>query len=97
MALVRFLPAARRDFDESLDWYSTRSVTAALRFAAAVDAAVARIVTNRRSLSFIDQRHQQCPVKKFPFRVIFRSLHDEILVVALAHAKRRPTYWLNRE
>lgn len=37
MPSIEYLSGARRDFDESFDWYAERTVEAALRFAAAVD------------------------------------------------------------
>ena len=38
----------------------------------------------------------ECPVKRFPFRIVFRVVENRILVVAVAHAKRRPGYWKDR-
>ena len=43
MRPVDYLPDARRDFDESFDWYAKRSAVAAERFSNAVDAALNRI------------------------------------------------------
>ena len=37
------------------------------------------------------------PLKKFPFRIVYRSIGDRVLVVAIAHAKRRPGYWRDRD
>ncbi|OYV87832.1 MAG: plasmid stabilization protein, partial [Planctomycetia bacterium 21-64-5] len=30
------------------------------------------------------------------YAVVFEVLHDEILVVAVAHTRREPNYWLGR-
>ncbi|NQT16854.1 MAG: type II toxin-antitoxin system RelE/ParE family toxin [Planctomycetes bacterium] len=96
MLPVNYLPGARRDFDESFDWYADRSAIAAERFANAVDAAMLRIAQDSRMLTHVDGVHQECPVKRFPFRIIFRHAQDQILIVAIAHAKRRPNYWQSR-
>ena len=40
--------------------------------------------------------HRACPVKRFPFRIVYRVVEGSVLVVAIAHAKRRPGYWKNR-
>ena len=96
MLPINYLPGARRDFDESFDWYAGRSAIAAERFANAVDAAMLRIAKNSRMLTHVDRVYQECPVKRFPFRIIFRHLEDQILIVAIAHAKRRPNYWQSR-
>ncbi len=93
---VDFLPGARRDFDDSFDWYAKRSATAASRFVNAVDVALTRIASQPDQFAAIDPRHHECSVKRFPFRIIYRVEERQILVVAVAHAKRRPGFWLNR-
>lgn len=35
-------------------------------------------------------------LRRFPYMVIYRALEDRVLVVAFAHAKRRPAYWTDR-
>jgi hypothetical protein len=35
-------------------------------------------------------------VPRFPYAVVFIDLGTEVNVLAVAHAKRRPGYWLNR-
>ena len=40
MLPIDYLPGARRDFDESFDWYVARSPLAALRFVNAVEQAL---------------------------------------------------------
>jgi plasmid stabilization system protein ParE len=97
MKPVDYLPGARRDYDESFDWYAERSPIAAERFSNAVDATLQRIAANPEWFAFIDARHQECLVQRFPFRIVFRDEPTRILVVAVAHAKRRPDYWKNRD
>ena len=96
MIPVDILPEARRDFDESFDWYSERSAITAERFASAVDAALGAVGTSPERFARVDDLHRECPVKRFPFRIIYRIVAERILVVAVAHAKRRPGYWKNR-
>ncbi|MDA0834146.1 MAG: type II toxin-antitoxin system RelE/ParE family toxin [Planctomycetota bacterium] len=93
---VRFLPAARVDFDESFDWYARRSPEAAERFSSAVDAAIARILIDPAGFAFVDEWHQECLLKRFPFRMVYRSMLDQIQIVAVAHAKRKPGFWQER-
>jgi toxin ParE1/3/4 len=35
-------------------------------------------------------------LRRFPFFVVFRDAGDSVQIVALAHARRRPGYWLGR-
>jgi plasmid stabilization system protein ParE len=96
MKPVDFLPGARLDFDASFDWYADRSYEVAMRFARAVDDALTRIAATPDQYAAVDKRHHECLVRRFPFRIIDRIESDGLLVVAVAHAKRRPGYWKRR-
>jgi plasmid stabilization system protein ParE len=93
---VVFHAGALIDFNESVDWYARRSVVASRRFVMAVDSAIERIVARADEMTFVDADHQECPLRRFPFRIIFRKLSGQILIVAIAHAKREPRYWRGR-
>ncbi len=96
MLPIDYLAGARRDFDESFDWYSKRSTRTAERFADAVDAALTEVANHPTRFGGVDGVHQDYPVKRFPFRIVYRVVDNCILVVAIAHAKRRPRYWSDR-
>jgi plasmid stabilization system protein ParE len=96
MKPVDFLTGARLDFDASFDWYADRSAIAAKRFSIAVEAALRRIAHHPEQFARIDARHRECLVRRFPFRIVFRVEVSRIVVVAVAHAKRRPGFWKGR-
>jgi plasmid stabilization system protein ParE len=96
MLPVDYLPAARRDFNESFDWYAERSVRAAVGFTNAVDLALSAISADPKRFAKVDEHHRECRVGRFPFRIVYRITPDRIVVVAVAHAKRRPGFWKER-
>ena len=96
MLLVDYLPEARRDFDESFDWYAARSTQAAIQFAHAIDVALSAVVADPERFSAVDDLHRACAVRLFPFQIVYRVVDDRVVVVAIAHAKRCPGYWRDR-
>jgi len=96
MRPIEYLRGARRDFDESFDWYAERSAGAAVRFAAAVDTALRKIALNPSQFASIDDVHRECAVRRFPYGIVYRIVEDRVLVVAIALAKRRPGFWKRR-
>jgi plasmid stabilization system protein ParE len=96
MMPVDLLPGARRDFDDSLDWYTARSTVAAEQFSSAIDATLATIAADPTRFAAVDAIHRDCLVPRFPYRIIYRIEPTQILVVAIAHAKRRPGFWKAR-
>jgi plasmid stabilization system protein ParE len=43
-----------------------------------------------------DHPHRRCSVASFPYVCFYRVDGDTIVVVAVAHAKRKPGYWARR-
>ena len=44
----------------------------------------------------IDLEVRRALLPRFPYALVFLELQTEIRVLAVAHAKRHPDYWLNR-
>ena len=56
----------------------------------------ARIVSFPESGQHCYERFRRVLVARFPFSVIYEILPDGILIVAVAHQRRRPGYWRER-
>ena len=96
MADVAITSAAERDFTDSLCWYAERSQRAAEGFEAEFDRTLASIGADPQRFPHCDQRHRFCLMRRYPFQVIYREQADQVVIVAVAHAKREPGYWSNR-
>jgi plasmid stabilization system protein ParE len=71
-------------------------------FIAAVSAAFDRVGDAPESYPVWRARTQQGPlirkatIQRFPYVIAFEEHDQHVLVLAVAHAKRRPLYWLTR-
>ena len=97
MPNIRFLPAADEDYQEAYVWYRNRSERAAARFEAEIQRAVNSIADAPDRWPISDKRHRHYTLKRYPFYVVYRWDNDCILIVAVAHVKRKPNYWVGRE
>jgi plasmid stabilization system protein ParE len=93
---VEFGPAARSEFDEAFDWYARRSHGAAIAFASEVDTAIEKIAADPERFAGTHAGCRYCAIPRFPYCVIYHHTRSKIVVVAIAHAKRRPGYWRPR-
>jgi plasmid stabilization system protein ParE len=97
---VQFHPRAREEYDHEEAWYFERSAVAADRFDAEVAAALEAIASRPQSypvvLRHVDLLVRNAPLERFPFRIVFFEATDQLVVLAVAHAKRRPRYWKDR-
>src|SRR4051812_15238094 len=80
MANVSFLPAAEADYQAALAWYQARSERAASGFEAAVDEAVQSLAANPEMWPLCDDRHRFYLLRRFPYRIVYRLIGDDILV-----------------
>ncbi len=97
-AVVDFHRLAAADFRDARRWYAGRSRVAEGRFVAAVQEAVDRIATDPAggSPSLVSPA-RWVRVRRFPYTLHFRPLGPGwVEVLAVAHDKRRPGYWLRR-
>jgi plasmid stabilization system protein ParE len=96
MSELRVTSAAERDFTDALCWYAVRSQRAAEGFDEEFDKALKTITVDPRRYPLCDERHRFYLLDRYPYQVIYRDEIDKVVVVAVAHAKRKPRYWAGR-
>ncbi len=93
---VRDLAAAESDLDDALSYYADIDrglAEALLREVVSAKNGIARFPDAWRQLG---GGLRSYALHRFPYSIVYRAGHDEILIVAYAHFKRRPGYWKNR-
>src|SRR5579864_8000524 len=93
---VRFHPEAEREYLSSVAWYAERSVPAALDFEAELQRAMSAIAKSPERWPHYLSGCRRYILHQFPFSLVYRARDGEVLVLALAHAHRRPGYWKKR-
>jgi plasmid stabilization system protein ParE len=97
---LRISEEADAEMAEAARWYESHRVGLGGEFVAAVDAAVARIRENPRMGSPIpgvaDETLRRRAVRRFPYHVVYIELPDRLQILAVAHDRRRPAYWVGR-
>jgi plasmid stabilization system protein ParE len=97
MGNVLISEGAEEDYVESLQWYAERSKRAAEGFEAEFGEAMEAIAETPERYPTCDPRHRFYLTKRYPFQIIYRTTVDgDLLIVAVAHASRRPGYWSKR-
>lgn len=71
-----------------------RSARAAAALLAEIDAAFEQIAAHPRLHPLYTQTTRRRVLTRFPYSAIFLEKDELILIVALAHAKRRAGYWI---
>lgn len=94
---IRFDPAARIEFIEAIRWYAQEAGPVyATDFRNEVHRVLV-LLSNHPALgtpSTNDTRSMV--VHRYPFSIIYRTRPDSLHVLAIAHQRRRPGYWVGR-
>jgi hypothetical protein len=98
---LRVLSTAEAEATEAACWYDDQSIGLGELFLAEYAAALSAIEVDPLRFGLLETepagRLRRCIQRRFPYAVIFEVLAEEILVLAVAHTSRRPSYWHDRE
>jgi len=93
---VEFHPEAQLELAQAALHYEEQLPGLGLDLNAEVERTVSLLVVAPRMGSLLDAEHRRFSVQRFPFSLIYRDLGSVLLVVAVAHKRRRPRYWADR-
>ncbi|OGQ98465.1 MAG: plasmid stabilization protein [Deltaproteobacteria bacterium RIFOXYD12_FULL_57_12] len=96
MIPVIFDPDARTEFLAAIRYYEDSQPDLGRRFRSAVAATVQRIAESPLRYRVLHAPFRRYLLSKFPFAIIYSIEPDHIRVIAVAHTKRKPGYWLSR-
>ena len=100
MKPLEIVEPAELEYREAVAWYRDRDPRVADCFVAETRRTLELIETfpqiGGRVPGIDDDEVRQMPIRTFPYHVLFVNLSDRLEVVAFAHNRRRPGYFLNR-
>ena len=96
---VELHPEAQAEFRAAAIWYDERQLGLGDRFVAEVTSTLGRVSESPQSCAAwtgSGGSFRKASVQGFPYLVAFEVIDDTVFVLAVAHGKRRPMYWLPR-
>lgn len=89
-------PAAVAEGEQATTWYAERDPRVAVQFAEEIEAALGRIAEAPSRWPAYLHGTRRVRLTHFPYLVPYREDRSRILVVAIAHTRRKPGYWRTR-
>jgi len=98
---LRILPEAEAETQAVAQWYEDRRRGLSELFLAAIGDAIEAIERHPkrypRPVGVRTKRNvRRFLLSEFPYSVVYEITEDEVMIVAVAHAHRRPGYWRRR-
>ncbi len=91
-----FHPEALIEFSEAALYYSMKGSGLGLAFYTEVENAIQRIVENPTLYRTIEDDIRRCLTKRFPYGILYSIEEDYVLIIAVMHCSRKPSYWKDR-
>ena len=93
---VRLLEIAQSELEQAVFYYNGQVAGLGDAFVLEVVAAIDRIRRFPAGWHPLGEDLRRCRLRRFPYGLIYHADENEILVIAVAHSHRRPSYWRNR-
>ena len=96
MTKAEFHPAAESELLGAARYYENQAQNLGLEFISAVEATSDHICQFPDSGHAFGQRLRRFLVRRFPYTLVYRAEPNRILILAVAHLRRKPGYWRDR-
>lgn len=96
LLVEQFEPAALAEFEDAVAYYQTQQPGLGEDFVAAVKQQVGALLDSPgigQPVGNKSMELRRSRVRGFPYTIIYRLMGEVLLIVAVAHQRRRPDYW----
>lgn len=93
---LEFLLEAEEELVAAAEFYASAMPRLGREFLAEVTRTCGLIAENPTAGSRLAPRIRRRLVRRFPYSVIYAEFSDTVLILAVAHQRRRPGYWQDR-
>jgi plasmid stabilization system protein ParE len=93
----RYLPSAREELNDAAAYYEASVPGLGDAFLDDVERAIATVRESPRIGVPTQRIFRKMILHRFPFSIVYVERDEEIVIVAVAHQRRRPGYWRRRQ
>lgn len=97
MKPVVFLPEAEQEMLEAAIYYQSQASGLGVDYLSEAEHAVQAIAESPMTWPIIEGEIRRRLIRRFPFGILYRIEPERIVIVAVAHLRRRPDYWRGRK
>ena len=93
---LRLLLSAEQEMFDAACYYEMQAPGLGADFLNKIELAFQDIATTPERWPIVRDTIRRRLIRRFPFSLLYRIDHDEIIILAVMHQKRHPSYWLPR-
>lgn len=96
MIAVNFLPKASEELEAAASYYDNHQPGLGRQLIAEARKARQRISALPSAAPEVRPGIRRRSIRRFPYQIIYRVSDDHVLIIAVAHKRRRPGFWTDR-
>ena len=98
---IHILGEAHEELWQAANWYEEHERGVGMQFLHAYESALRSIQEQVESSSRIehlesDRDIRRTRLRRFPYLIVYEHLREDVIILAVAHTSRRPSYWISR-
>jgi toxin ParE1/3/4 len=97
MRNIIFHPLAEQELLDAVSYYEEQETGLGLDYLGEVEHAVNFLMRYPEAGSKVRGSIRRLTLPKFPYSLLYRVSKEQIRVLAVAHHKRKPQYWVDRQ
>jgi toxin ParE1/3/4 len=97
MRSVIFHLLAEQELLDAVSYYEEQETGLGLEYLGEVEHAVNFLMRYPEAGSKVRGSIRRLTLPKFPYSLLYRVMEEQIRVLAMAHHKRKPQYWVDRQ
>lgn len=90
---IEFLPEADEEFREAARYYESEAAVVGIAFVAAVHRAASEVAQAPLAAPVIRSDIHRKVMRNFPYSLFYAVETDAVVIVSVAHQRRRPNFW----
>ncbi len=94
---LSFHPEAISEATEARRWYASKRQEAADGFLRELRAGYDAVAESPSIYPYYAKPYRFYKLKRYPYLIVYLESDDAVDILAVAHAKREPGYWMSRE
>jgi len=94
---VRLLLPAEQEMFAAARFYEMQASGLGQDFLDKIELALRELVTTPERWPIVQDDTRRHLIKRFPYSLLYRVDPNEVVILAVMHQKRHPSYWLSRK
>lgn len=95
--IINFLQEAEEELIKAAFYYEQQQSGLGIEFIREVRPTCNLILASPKAANKVRKEIRRRLVRRFPFSVLYQEVEDSIQVIAIAHQRRKPRYWVKRK